>query len=387
MTPNSSTLATLVRRFPLLGRPRPSCPSLPERVQEITNIARAVKDGEADQLNEGAHALNKAALIASDCGLPDLARDLCWQHINLYRATDRPLTVLHARYLLEPVVNLARLQLRAHDGDQALQLLTAMFRAVRSGTDLVVEERTLPLANLAGSRDEHRKLQEWVWLHLVGDGVRALALAGRWDDAVAHAQAYRGIGQHLMEGRQATIIAHCLDGDFERAQVALAESTPQQPWELQVASCLKVMCAGPDSPSRTRDVAAMIVRFTEHQPMPGYAFFRVQLGLSVSALAESVDSEASGHVLGQVADEVIESGDGYAAREVLRYLDTTFRVAERQRAALSDLLNASGLGCGAMSGPLRQRLLDSTHAAAEALRGLLQRPVRPITMSGPGEGV
>jgi hypothetical protein len=116
--------------------------------------------------------------------------------LTLYRATGRPFTVLQARHMLEPVLNLARLQLRTRDGDQALGLLTAMFRAVRSGPDLVVKDRTLPLADLTGSRAEHHKLHEWVWLHLLGDGIRALALAGRWDDAVTHANAHRRIGLH-----------------------------------------------------------------------------------------------------------------------------------------------------------------------------------------------
>ncbi len=160
VVPNSSTLAAVVRRFPLLGRPRPSCPSLPERVQQIADIAHAAGRDGADRLAESAHALNKAALIASDCGLPDLARELCWQHIDVYRAAARPLTVLHTRRMLEPVLNLARLHLRARDGDQALKLLTAIFQAVRSGTDLVVEERTLPLTDLTGSRAELHKLHE-----------------------------------------------------------------------------------------------------------------------------------------------------------------------------------------------------------------------------------
>ncbi len=373
---SSSTLGAVIRRFPLLGRPRPACPSLPERIQEIADIAHAAGHSGADRLAEGAHTLNKAALIASDCGLPDLARDLCWQHIDLYRATGRPLTVLQARHMLEPVLNLARLQLRARDGDQALGLLTAMFRAVRSGTDLVVEDRTLSLADLTGSRAEHHKLHEWVWLHLLGDGIRALALAGRWDDAVTHAKAHCGIGLHLMEGRQATIVAHCVNGDLTRARVALADATPQQPWELQVASCLEVTCAIPDDTSR-RDITTMITRFVEHQPMPGYAFFRAQLGLTVTTLAASIDPEAASRVLAQVADEVIESGDGYAAREMLRHHDTQALVTDGQHAALTNLLAASGLGTGTMPEPLRQSLLDSAWAAAQELRASLQQPERP----------
>jgi hypothetical protein len=279
--------------------------------------------------------------------------------------------------MLEPVLNLARLQLRARDGDQALRLLTAMFQAVRSNTDLLVDESTLPLADLAGTRAEHHKMHEWVWLHLIGDGIRAMALAGRWDDAVAHAHAHRGIGLHLMEGRQATIVARCVNGDLTGARAALADSTPQQPWELQVAACLTVMCTNTDSTSRRRDVTAMITRFVEHQPMPGYAFFRAQLGLTVTTLADTIDPDAAGRVLTQVTDEVIESGDGYAAREILRYHDTQAAVTGRQCAALTDLLDASGLGAGTLPEPLRQSLLDSTRVAAQALRASLRRSERP----------
>lgn len=254
---NPTTLAA-VRRFPLLGRPRPSCPSLPERIQEIANIARTTGEDAADWLAEGAHALNMAALIASDCGQADLAHDLCWQHIDVYRSINRPLSVLQARYMLEPVLNLARLQIRASEGSQALQLLTDMFQAIRSNRDLVIDQRTLPLTDLAGSQQEHHKLHEWVWLHLVGDGIRALTLAGRWNEAVAHARAHRGVDEHLMEGRQATIVAHCMNGELEMARAALAESTADQPWEIQVAACLAVMSTETNSKMASLNVATMI---------------------------------------------------------------------------------------------------------------------------------
>jgi hypothetical protein len=296
---------------------------------------------------------------------------------ELPRGADRSLTVLQARHMLEPVLNLARLQLRASDGDQALRLLQAMFQAVKTSTDLVVDGRTLPLTDLAVTRTELHKLREWVWLHLIGEGVRALALAGRWGDAVAHAHAHRGIGLHLMDGRQATIVAHCLNADLAAAWASLAESTPEQPWELQVVSCLKVMCANPDSTSRRGAVTATITRFVERQPTPGYAFFRAQLGLTVTTLADTVDSDAASRVLAQVVGEVIESEDGYAAREVLRYRDMQTAVTDEQRAALTDLMNASGLGIGTLPEPLRQSLLDATHAAAQALSVSLQQPEQP----------
>lgn len=366
-----TTLAAAVRRFPLLGRPRPSCPSLPDRVTALAGMLHETGDGLAD----GAHTLNMAALIASDCRVADLARDLCWKHINIYRAADRPLTVLQARYMLEPVLNLARLQIRASDGELALQLLASMYRAALTNTDLLVDGRTLPLTDLTGTRHQHHKLREWVWLHLLGDGIRALTLAGRWDDAVAHAQAHRGIGLHLMEGRQATIVAHCLNGAPATARAALAESTPEQPWEREVASCLEAMCTDADGTSARREITAMIRHFVEQEPMPGYAVFRAQLGLTVTTLASPTDPDAADRVLAHIAGEAIKAGDGYAARDVLRYHSTQAAgLTSALGNALSDLVTSSGLGSGTLPRPLRQSLLNSAQAAADGLGASLQLP-------------
>lgn len=110
--------------------------------------------------------------------------------------------------------------------------------------------------------------------------------------------------------------------------------------------------------------------------MPGHAFFRVQLGLSVATLAETIDPEAARQVVVQVADEVIESGDGYATREILRHHNTYVSVTDGQHAALTTLLAASGLAAGTMTEPLRRSLLDSTRAAAQELRASLQQSER-----------
>ncbi|MGQ0777793.1 MAG: hypothetical protein ACT4NY_25855 [Pseudonocardiales bacterium] len=372
-----TTLAATGRRFLLLGRPRPACPSLPERIKEITDIAHTAGQEGVDSLADAAYVLNKAALVASDCGLANLAADLCWQHINIYRAADRWLTVLQARHLLEPVLNLARLQIRANSGDQAMRLLAAMYRAITTNTDLLVDGHTLPLADLIGTLREHHELREWVWLHYLGDGVRTLTLAGRWNDAVTHAQAHRGIGLHLTEGRQATIIAHCLNGARAAARAALADSTPTQPWEQQVATCLTVMCTDPDEASTCRDITAMIRHFRGHEPVPGYAVFRVQLGLTVTTLATATDPDAANLVLTQVAAEAIEAGDGYAARDVLRYRSPLTGPTDVQRDALSELVASSGLGSGTIPQPLRDSLISSAQAATEALAESIPQSQKP----------
>jgi hypothetical protein len=47
-----------------------------------------------------AEALNKAALIASDCGLVDLAQQLCWRQFDIFQAAT-PLTARTAKPALQ----------------------------------------------------------------------------------------------------------------------------------------------------------------------------------------------------------------------------------------------------------------------------------------------
>jgi hypothetical protein len=59
--------------LPLAGWPRMPCPPLPARTARIAEIL----NGNGSPLGAASHALNMAALLASDCGMDDLARDLC----------------------------------------------------------------------------------------------------------------------------------------------------------------------------------------------------------------------------------------------------------------------------------------------------------------------
>lgn len=375
----TTVLSAVIRRFPLVCWSRPACPALPVRVQEIADFAADAEQQGDRGIAEAAHVLNKAALLASDCGLTDLARDLCWQHIDIYRSPGRTLTVPEAAYLLEPVHNLARLQIRADAGEQALQLLNAMYRAVSASTDLTVDGQALPIARLVGTREEHGTLRRWVWLQVLTDGIRALALAGRWDDAVRHAMAHKGIGLHLMEGRQAAIIAHLLDGRFLDARAILDESTPTQLWEEQVASCLRVMCADPSEAPAGRHVAAMVAQYLDSELIPGYAVFRSRLGLTVATIAGITDPDTTTRIVTRVAAEAIAAVDGYAARDVLSTPHDRVGVTHEQREALSSLLVASGLGAGTLPEPL----LDSLTRAVETAKEVLARSIQAAHCATP----
>ncbi|MFY1595948.1 hypothetical protein [Micromonospora sp. WMMD737] len=358
-----ATIRAAVRRFPLLGRPRPACPALTDRVTEVAELAEIAATHNDNGIAEAAHALNKAALIASDCGLPDLAYQWCWDHINIYRQRGI-LTALQASYLLEPVLNLARLQIRADNGQPALHLLQAMYQAVTTGTNLVVDGRTLPLTNLTGTRDELGKLRQWTWLQHLSEGIRILALAGRWDDAVAHAHTLNGIGGHLMEGRQATIIAHLLRGDTDTARVILDDSAITQPWEQQVGSCLTTMCATPATAGS--EVSAMVEQFLAQGPVTDYAVYRVRWGLTVATLSSKYDEATAQQLLRHVATEVLEEPDGYAAREVLGHR-TALHLKEPHEHALAHIMTTAGLRAGSMSEATLRTLREAVQIASDAL--------------------
>jgi hypothetical protein len=78
------------RRFPLAPRPKPPCRPLTERLARVARLAGQVED-DADAPLRAAGACNLAALIASDCAMPDLARALCWAQFDAYQAA-RPAT-------------------------------------------------------------------------------------------------------------------------------------------------------------------------------------------------------------------------------------------------------------------------------------------------------
>lgn len=366
-----ATIAAAVRRFPLLGRPRPDCPPLPLRIQEITDAANTAAQKGEHGMADAAHALNKAALIASDAGMPELARQLCWQHIDAYRRLTRPLTTLEAHYMLEPVLNLARLQIRADQGTPALRLIEAMYQAVTHRTDLTIGNHTLPIANLTGDRDERRKLREWAWLQLVGEGIRILALGIRWRDAADHARTHNGMGDHLMEGRQAVIIASCVQGDPDRGRAVLAASALTEPWEHQVAACLDLICAGPGSPRAIDYLATAVERLALPIAATNYASYRARLGLTVAILASAVEPEVATHVLHQTAQQAIETDDGYAARDALGFREPLAGITRDQYAHLRRIAADAGLGVGELPATVTRKITTTAATAVEALDAAL----------------
>lgn len=148
---------------------------------------------------------NQAALLASDLALPDYARDLCHRHAALY-LTRGPLPSTSAIRGLEPIVNLARLHIRAGHHRRGRQLLLGLYRAVTTATKSSLDGITVP-AHLTETGEQRSEVRQWLWRVIIADGTRALTSTGRWTDALHHIEEHPGIGQRIFDGRQVAILA------------------------------------------------------------------------------------------------------------------------------------------------------------------------------------
>ncbi|RGA05565.1 hypothetical protein DI270_007585 [Microbispora triticiradicis] len=325
-------------RFPLVARPRPACAPLDARVGNLCELARtAERDSDTSTAST---VFNQAALLASDLGLPDLARTWCHQHAALY-LTACPLTGRAARHALEPLVNLARLYIRAGDGARAFALLDGLYEAAQARTDTTIDGLRVPFSTLTQTAADHRDVLQWLWAVHLADGTRALTGAGRWNDALAHLRARNGVGHRMLDGRQVAVIAHALAGDTATTQ-ALLDGTPAgEPWEAAVTACLAALCR----PGDDRTAAEMLTcyRRLDHTA-PGLVVFRTRLGLSVVDAAGGVDTADGRAVATTLIIRAVATDDGYAARDVLDHPGCAAILKADQKAALTQLLQASGLG-------------------------------------------
>jgi hypothetical protein len=372
-------LDRIAQRFPMVARARPTCPPLEERIGEVCDLAQAAAGQTGDQLALAASAHNKAALIASDCGLPDLARALCWQQFDVYHRA-RPLGAQAARFALEPVVNLARLLIRDGDGESAYGLLDRLCQAVRSQTDAVIDGRHVSFRGLTASDEDHRTLCQWLWMVLLGDGTRALVATGQWDRAQARARQRGGVGQRLLDGRQVAVLAHCIAGDPASALTLLDESALSEPWERPVADCLTVLCLRFDNQPTDAAVAAMVEHYLTLGRAPELVVFRTRLGFAVVDLAGGVQQPHAARAAGRLLAEAMAAGDGYVARDVLAHDGCRTLLAGADERALSAAVRSSGLGRGAIPARLMMDL-RSAIALSEAVTARSLPASTPASLS------
>lgn len=353
------------RRFPLVARTRPACVPLAQRVAELCDRARQA--AHTCDLTEAAAVHNQAALVVSDCGLPDLARQWCHQQVNIYLRA-RPLGAQVARLALEPITNLARLYIREGQGERAFTLMDTLFTAVSSRADADVDGIEIP-ADLTDSVETHKQIRSWLWAVLLATGARALAAAGRWTEARARLDGYKGIGRRMLDGRQVAVIDHAVSGDTDSVRALLAETTPGEPWENAVTACLTIQCHGA---SGGADLANLLDQYhrVDTTATSGLAVFHTRLGLSFVDAIGTVDDPPARQIAVDLIDRATATRDGYAARDVLAHDGCRELLTDSRTRELSDLVEACALGRGTLPATLLADLTTALAGAEEVMTAI-----------------
>lgn len=370
--------AKIAGRFPLLPRSRPPGRRLPRRVNEIGELAQSARrERNETRATRVSEALNKAALIASDCGLADLARDLCWRQFDIFH-TAAPLTGQAAKMALQPLVNLGRLATRGGDGVRAYAIFHSIYDAVTNQITRNIDGREIDFCNFVAGSEQHQELRRFAWAVLLADGTRALTQAGRWADAVQHLQRYRGIGKRLLDGRQAAILSRAIDGDNAAAIDMIKDSATPEPWERAVSTCLHTLCLRLGNNSANAEAEAMVSAYLQLENRPEHQVFRTRLGLCVIDLSVGVDRAAVPRVVERVNQEAVATVDAHLARDVLVHELCRSALSEHDWDTLVEIVESSGLRSGTMPSHLLDALVTSVKVGEEQLSDALAREVHHV---------
>ncbi|MGA5454826.1 hypothetical protein ACPCVO_50620 [Streptomyces umbrinus] len=361
----------VAQRFPLVARPRPACLPLPQRVHALAELAdTAAKQGDPSVAST---VYNQAALIASDIGAPATARAMCHQHAAAYlRAC--PLPGMTAIRALEPVVNLARLQIRAGHTNGGRQRLLALYDAVSTGARAQFDGIAVP-ADLTTSPEDRQEVRAWLWRVLLADGTRTLTTTGQWAEALAHIEEHRGVGQRMFDGRQVAVLAALTAGDATAAADLLARTEPGEPWEEAVTGCLTVLSRRAASQPFQRHLQDLVATYLVREDEQGMTVFNTRLGLTVLDAVASPEDPAARRVVAELHRRATETTDGYAAREILAHPSLTTLMSDRETQDCRALLHACALGAGAFPADLH----DEVKAAIRVSDRVIQSSVVALT--------
>ncbi|WP_335986657.1 hypothetical protein [Glycomyces sp. MUSA5-2] len=311
----------------------------------------------ARSATEAAAALNLTALVASDIGAHDLARDMCWRQFSVL-AEHTPLGAEHAALAMEPIINLARLATRQDDGDRAHRLLDQALTAAHEPARIAIDGRAVDFTTLAADAAGCHAMKEKLWIAFLSDGARALTRAGRWAEAQQAAERRNGIGIRLLDGRQTAIIASLAAGKREDTEALLADTEVIDPWERALLTYLE-LCA---SPASDLDIEAryerLIDQITALELPIEQQLFQIRLGVSALEVAAS-DHRDAAKLATTLAQTALRTADAYAARDLLA--SDAFRVAVDPATAahLTTTMLRSGLEPGTDPSPPRTGNHDS----------------------------
>ncbi|MGW1974151.1 hypothetical protein [Streptomyces sp. NPDC001889] len=343
--PNALQRASV--RLPLICRSHLVYPGFTARIEELRICAeRSSQPGPLTSRIDAACATwNLSALIASDCGLPDLAADLCIRQLHIFQPA-WPVSGDSAIAALQPAVNLIRLTARSGDPGTAYRQLADLYHAVHHGGTVTLHGQHIDLSRFAAPGTV-RLIQPWLRFLMVDDGTRLLAAAGLWSEAARHASAYDPETNRLLESRQTRIVAAWHANDPATAEALLNEAHITEPWENPVGQLLRhgtatLMGRGNALFQTALSSAQTAVEATE----PHTRMFRIRLVRAVLTLAPAHSEDLTEQFCRTVADDTERAGDAFAAREILR--SPTPMATGQQRRSLEALVHRSGLDQGEM---------------------------------------
>ncbi|MCX5258630.1 hypothetical protein OOK27_31635 [Streptomyces canus] len=355
----------LARRFPLIARPRPACLPLPQRVRALAELAdSAAKTGDASIAST---VYNQAALIASDTGVPDMAHTLCHQHAAAYLDA-APLPGKAAIRALEPIINLARLAIRAGQYDDARRTLLQLFDAVSTNTPTTLFEDVAVPSGLTSTARDRQEVRAWLWRVLLADGTRALTTAGRWTEALAHVEAHHGIGQRMLDGRQVAVLAALTVGDTVRANSVLADTKPGEPWEVAVTDCLSIVCHRTAGRPWQQTLQNLVTKHLGALDGDDLTVFNTRLGLATLDLFTLPEGPEGRLAVEELHRRAIKTSDGYAAREILAHPLCAALATGREAQECRTLLTACALGAGTIPDELRDQLDHAVRTSDHTIR-------------------
>jgi hypothetical protein len=337
---------------------------LARRVHALTELADTA--ARLDDASAASTVYNQAALIASDVGTRDVARTMCHQHAAAYLHA-APLPGKTAIRALEPVVNLARLQIRAGRHDDGRQQLLALFDAVSTESPAQIEDIAVP-ADLASTAEDRREIRAWLWRVLLSDGTRALTAAGRWTEALAHVEAHRGVGQRMFDGRQVSVLAALTTGNTLGANSLLATSESGEPWENAVTACLTVLCRRAAGQAWRQRLRNLLTTYFERPDGDDLTVFNMRLGLTALDVIASPEDPAARLVVAELHRRTITATDGYAAREALAHPLFTALATAQEAKDCRALLHACALGAGVFPSDLRGQLAKALRMSDHTIR-------------------
>ncbi|MEU8911772.1 hypothetical protein [Streptomyces nigrescens] len=360
-------LHRLVRRFPLVSRSHLVYPSFAARVEEVHTCAeKSTQDGLLlDRINLACATWNLSALIASDCGLTDLAPDLCLRQLRLFQEA-WPVTGDTAITCLQPIVNLVRLTARAGDPRAAYQQLMSVYRAVHDGGTVTVHGHPIDFTGFTtDSTLDH--IQPWLRSLLLEDGTRLLVATGQWPQAAEHATVYDKAPERLHDSRQAHVMASLHTAGPDTATSLIDKATIAEPWENAVAQILRHYAdhlAGRATAEGFTAVERAVREALEPAP-PHLRMFRVRLVLAAIDLASEGCVAQAQSLRNAIVSDTTQAGDAYAAREILRH--PVLLASELSHRELEAIVRDGRLGQGALPESVLSTMMQAVSTAEVSL--------------------